>query len=418
MRPFYRRALFVAGVVALLAALDLGLGYAQPEPKKIPRIATMSPAAGQSLKQTPAQPDLLAHISWPKQAWRVLHNTYPGVVTMVFSPDGKFLAARVCSCSIKIWSVERGVLLHILSTFTSTAPEALAFSPNDHWFAAIAPDQTIKIYEVKSGKLQQAIPGEDDAVRQMAFSPDSTFLIVARSRGIGYWDLAAKQYRPGKARTKAAEFYQFALSPDGELLAEATVFGEIRVRQLVSGHLLRALKIPRRFPVYPAFSPDSKTLFALSEQGECYHWQIASGRQSGSFSLCRPGMIYQANFLPGNLLAAEGTFGQGLWDLATGKFLYALPAKENYYSETGFNPQGRLLALSNGEQIELRAARTGTVLHTLRPLEGNGITFSPDGRLLAAATWYDSIKIWQTPEAVWRPSPAYKPAIKNLEKLP
>jgi hypothetical protein len=44
MQPFHRQAFYLAGTVILIATLGLGMAYAKPRPKKLPRIATMSPA--------------------------------------------------------------------------------------------------------------------------------------------------------------------------------------------------------------------------------------------------------------------------------------------------------------------------------------------------------------------------------------
>jgi WD40 repeat protein len=406
-RGLFPAALIAGPALALFLPLAGAFGLSRPQAPQ--------PAATE-IKSKPALSEAFANLVWPKKPWRVLRGNHPGVVTIVFSPDAKFLAARVCSSSIKLWSVERGLLIRTLPHFI-TEGNGMAFSPDDRLFAAITPENRIKIYEIKSGKNLSTLPETQDLLRKIAFTPDGRWLIVAGNRGIRYWDLSAGQYRPGAAPAKAPAFFDFAFSPDGRRLAEATLFGQVRIWDLETGARLQTLKLKQRYPSYPAFSADGKQVFALAENGESNRWEAASGKLLGRFSLHEPNFVYSAILIPReNLLLAQGIFGDGSWNLKTGKLLQLIPGRDLQYVETYGSCSGRIFALAYQNQVELREAASGAVLHTLDRLDASFIAFSPDGRLLAVGdNENNSIKVWQMPEALWREFP---PAAPRPESSP
>jgi WD40 repeat protein/serine/threonine protein kinase len=189
-----------------------------------------------------------------------------------------------------------------------------------------------------------------------------------------------------------------AFSPDGRLLACAgwdpysTVKGRplntVEVWDLRTGQQLHALPGPNP-AMRVTFSPDGKLLAAGGVAGPAQLWDVAAGNLLHSWDKAGP-----ASFSPDGKLLAMGLKDAVLVaDVATGREVRRIPAPRGRVT---FRPDGRVLAVTGPNDVRLLDAVTGREVGVLAygPTEvdpyfgGDGIetSFSPDGRLLVAAT--------------------------------
>ncbi|MGI2909791.1 WD40 repeat domain-containing protein, partial [Hassallia sp. VBCCA 56010] len=76
------------------------------------------------------------------------------VRSVAFSPDGKTLASGSDDNTIKLWDVATGKLSQTL-TGHSNSVRSVAFSPDGKTLASGSDDNTIKLWDVATGKLSQ-----------------------------------------------------------------------------------------------------------------------------------------------------------------------------------------------------------------------------------------------------------------------
>jgi hypothetical protein len=129
---------------------------------------------------------LLDHVSG-----KLLHRlAQPGADTVVLTQDGRLLAAGGRDTPIRLWDVEAGQELRLI-----TPPKAitgLAFSPRGAWLAASCFDRTVRIWDVNTGQELARLSGHGQRVQSVAFAPDGRTLASGDWSGVIFlWDLRA-----------------------------------------------------------------------------------------------------------------------------------------------------------------------------------------------------------------------------------
>ena len=69
----------------------------------------------------------------------------------------------------------------------------LTFAPDSHVLASGSNDETIKIWNLETGKLRNTLIGHSANVRTVAITPDGKTLVSSGGGGIKIWDLATTE---------------------------------------------------------------------------------------------------------------------------------------------------------------------------------------------------------------------------------
>jgi WD40 repeat protein len=127
-----------------------------------------------------------------QEARRVIRARAPekGFI-LAFSPDGRRLVAGAEENTVRIWDVQTG---RELRTFRGHHGDvwAAAFSPDPsgRWIASAGEDSTVKVWDSHTGRLIHSFRGHTGIVTTIAFSPDGRFLVSGSRDGtVKVWDL-------------------------------------------------------------------------------------------------------------------------------------------------------------------------------------------------------------------------------------
>jgi WD40 repeat protein len=192
-----------------------------------------------------------------------------------------------------------------------------------------------------------------------------------------------------------------AYSPDGRMLAGGGFEKAIRVWDARTGKTLFSLEGPKQtIRRSVAFSPDGKLLASSGDDGLILFWDLQTGKLERSL---RGSPTTNLRFLSivfspdGNKMAAAGAVVDGeqrgtnefsLLDLPTGKVKWT---KGGYKSgnSLSYSPDGKTLAAANGE-VQLFDVETGALIKTIivKDRLTSTVAWSQDGKCLAGAGGY------------------------------
>jgi dipeptidyl aminopeptidase/acylaminoacyl peptidase len=337
-----------------------------------------------------------------------------GVGEVVWSPDGKLMASR------------------------ATRSEKREGGDEDarDWFS------TVKVWDAVTGKEIVSL-GElkNTGLIGVGFSPDGTTLALSLRRTIPEGDkVELWDARKGELKKTIEMDYgrivpKFAFSPDGKVLAvlyagekgrDATkddLNGGARLFDPATGEVIRSVRGHRHMAVSLAFSPDGKLLATGGYQsdGDIRLWDVTTGKEQGVITT---GAIVPAlAFSPDGKVLAGGQ-GDGrlvLWDVATGKELRALKGATDSTAVVTFSPDGRLLAAAGPVEKDSKRtyearlwdARTGELLRSWEDTAPS-LAFTPDGRALATLGKDGAVRLWELMGLADEPADAHAFGFKTL----
>lgn len=91
------------------------------------------------------------------------------------SPDGNYLASASKDETVKVWNISTGRSIKTLKGHTNDV-NSVCFSPDSKYLVSCSDDQTVNIWDINSSKLIKTLTGFNNDVISVAFSPDGRYI--------------------------------------------------------------------------------------------------------------------------------------------------------------------------------------------------------------------------------------------------
>ncbi|MEH1935978.1 MAG: serine/threonine-protein kinase [Nostoc sp.] len=296
-----------------------------------------------------------------------LVNTLQGhessVLSVAISPDGKTIASSGGDNTIKLWNLETGKQISSLKGHSQQV-NVVAISPDGKTLVSGSDDNTIKIWNLATRKLIRTLAGHSDSVHALAISADSETLVSGSDDNtIKIWHLTTGE----QIRTLLGHTFwvrSVAISPDGVLLASGSFDKTIKIWNLTKGYSIRTLEGNSQTVTAVAISPDGKTLASASRD-------VYDGQRLRTIKL---------------------------WNLVTGREIRTLAGHANTITSVAFSADGKIIASGSRDRtIKLWNPATGEEILTLTGHTNTvtSVAFSSDGKTLVSGSEDNTIKIWR-----------------------
>jgi WD40 repeat protein len=265
------------------------------------------------------------------------------VHSLSISPDGKLLASGGADQTIRLWDIETGKESKRVSEHTG-AVWSVSFSHDGNFLASGSADGTVKLWAMPQTTLLKTLSGHADIVFTVAFSHDDQWLLSGSGdRTIKFWDIEnGKEKKSLSGHGKW--ILSLAFSPEGMLLASGSTDKSIKIWTMPGGELLRTLAGHTQDIYHVTFSNDGKWLLSTSEDKTVRLWDIKIGKEVKIFR-AHTQAVFSAAFTPDNRFMASGGTDNiiRLWDIESGQEIHRLAGHSQWILALLFSRDGQTL---------------------------------------------------------------------------
>lgn len=319
------------------------------------------------------------------------------VTSVAFSPDGQTLVSASEDNTLRLWDVRDGKCLKILQGHTNWVI-SVTFSPDGELLASGSNDHTVRLWDVRNGKCLKVLQGHTNWVMSVAFSPDgATIASGSVDTTVKLWKLETDECLK-TLQEHTAMVRSVAFSPDGATIASGSNDKTIRLWDVHTGQCLTIFEGHTNEVHSVAFSLDGETLGSGANDKTARLWDMRTGK---CFKILQghTSCLKSVAFSPDGQTLASGCHDQKVkfWDVRTGECVKTFEGKVNWLRSVAFSPQGNTLASGGVDAIvRLWDTRTGQCLKTFEGHRGSlkSVTFSPDGYSIASCGDDRLVMLW------------------------
>ncbi len=238
---------------------------------------------------------------------------------------------------------------------------SIAFSPDGQKFASGSEDQTIRIWDIKTGKFFSTLEGHSSCVRSVTFSDDGKLLASSSEDGtVKIWNVDAGEC----LRTltgHVGKVWSVAFCPnsssslikrgEGGILASSGEDKTIKIWEVQKGQCLKTLTGHKNWVRSVAFSSDGRQIVSGGDDNTVKIWDFRTGK-------CRITLSGHDNWVRSVAFSSDGqriiSGGDDntvrIWDASDGKCLNILYGHDNRVWSVAFSLDGKLIASGSDDQ--------------------------------------------------------------------
>lgn len=290
---------------------------------------------------------------------------------------------------------------------------SIAFSDDGSMLSTGSDDGSVSLWDVTTGTLRESFTGLPAAAVGPIFSPDGrTLYTAARNGSIIAWDVSGtrrlgRPFRfapvaapgPGPHRRANNVAEAVAVSPDSSLFVTSPAANRVTLWRADPQRVVGELHGPCGGVISLAWSHDGRFVAATGDSTTAVVWSVATGKVVRL--LHDSSAASGVTFSPDDRLLATAELGTGpsafvrVFELQTGGQI-AQVAVQGSLQDLDFNPGGTVLAATGlGGHIVIFDVRSHRVLRTIEHGVLTGaIRFSPDGSEIATGDLHGNVEFW------------------------
>ncbi|MDX2511637.1 MAG: caspase family protein [Desulfobacterales bacterium] len=275
---------------------------------------------------------------------------------------------------------------------------SVAFSPDGKYVLSGSSDNTVKLWEVSSGRELRTFRGHEKGVTAVGFSADGKYVTsLDKDDFVRIWDLSnGKNVKTYEVRSNVA-----ALSGDGRYIVSG-LGDTVDFRDVSSGKKLKYFRAKdEHFDSAVAVSFNGGIVAAVGWPGFVKVWNTRTGKLQTEIKSEKVRYLAVSPLGSFVITWSKNDNALNLWDAATGRQIRTLfNYRQGNWPFVAFSPDEKYLLFSKEDKrfvpLQLEELATGKALALLKK-HTHGITsvaFSPDLRSFVSGSWDRTIRLW------------------------
>lgn len=296
-------------------------------------------------------------------------------VFVVFSPDGKYIAAASQDGIIRVLNSENG---KIYKTFHNSPiidfTNSVAFSPDGKYLASDA-DECVVLWDFYTGEELLMLNGHAGSVRSIVFSPDGKQIVSSHSHEkVILWDITTGD-TIHTYNGHQSDVLSVAFSPNGKYIASSSIDRLVKIWDDETGKELMSFEGHEDYVMSVAFSNDSKRVVSASLDNTFRIWDVetAKNNEVRKFS-CQEIDKYDGKGILSSCFSSDNRYVLSFlkcgilvkWDIFSGDTIFVVKGHESDVEEATFSPNGKRLYTMKDNDLTVWDTESGIELHTIR----------------------------------------------------
>jgi WD40 repeat protein len=321
-----------------------------------------------------------------------------GVTACVVTPDGRHIVSASYDETLKVWELVSGRVVATLQGHTNGVT-ACTVTPDGRHVVSASIDNMLKVWELESGREVATIEGHPRAVTACVVTPDGRHVISAS------WDETLKVWELGTGRSVVTlqghikRVNACAVTPDGRHVVSASADQTLKVWELASGCAVATLEGHTDVVNACTVTPDSRCLISASDDQTLKVWELASGREMMTLE-GHTDVVNACTVTPDGRRVVSASRDRTLkvWELASGRVVATLEGHTRAVTACPVTPDGHyMVSASNDATLKIWELKSERAVSTLAGHTDwvTACAVTPDGRHAVSASADRTLKVWE-----------------------
>ena len=328
---------------------------------------------------------------------RTLSGHTQSVNGCAISPAGNYIVSASGDNTLKVWDARTGEQLRTFCGHTSYV-NGCAISPSGDYIVSASGDYTLKVWDALTGEERLTLNGHTDRVTGCAISPVGDSIVSASwDNSLKVWDALTGEERltlNGHKRWVTG----CAISPLGDTIVSTSDDRTLKVWDARSGKERRTLSGHTNVVSGCAISPAGDYIISASYDQTLKVWDVSVVEEHRTLNGHMSGVYGCAISVAGDtIVSASSDQTLKVWDARSGEERRTLSGHMSGVYGCTISPAGDTIVSTSADQtLKIWDARSGEERRTLRGHTNvvTGCAISPLGDYIISASYDNTLKVW------------------------